>query len=53
MNEKVRHRRMPADPHARANEHGRITRTPEGNLRVTPQDRQIPAQAYVSWADGE
>ena len=54
IHEKVRHRTTPSEPYAAPHEHGRITRTKEdGSLRITPAARNIPAQAYVSWRDGE
>lgn len=54
MNEKVKHRHKPSEPFGQQGAHGRITKTREdGNLRITPAARGIPAQAYVQWGDGE
>jgi hypothetical protein len=53
MSDKVKHKRTPAEPWAKPNEQGTITRTyPDGPLRITPAGNGAPAMAHVSWNDG-
>lgn len=50
---RVRHRSKPAEPFAQFNATGVICRTNTDTLRITPQWKNIPAQAFVSWNDGD
>lgn len=52
MNDRVKHKSTPAEPWAKPNEHGTITRNhPDGPLRITPAGNGAPAMAYVQWDD--
>ena len=52
--DKVRHIGKPSEPFAQYGAYGRITRTSEdGNLRITPAARGIPACAHVAWGDDD
>lgn len=44
VNAKVRHRGKPGEPFAQFGQHGVVS-------RVTPASKNIPAMAYVLWAD--
>jgi hypothetical protein len=51
---RVKHRTKPSEPFAQPNAIGLVCRDPNtGSLRITPKWRTIPAQAYVSWNDGD
>jgi len=51
---RVRHRSKPAEPYAQSNALGVVCRDPStGSLRITPNVKTTPAQAYVAWNDGE
>ena len=51
---RVRHRGRPSEPFAQPNAVGVVCRDPVTfALRVTPKLKTIPAQAFVSWNDGE
>lgn len=51
---RVRHRSRPAEPFAQSNAVGVVCRDPStGSLRITPKWKTIPAQAFVSWNDGD
>ncbi len=51
---RVKHRTKPSEPFAQPNAIGVVCSDPvTGSLRITPQWRNIPAQAYVSWDSGD
>lgn len=51
---RVRHRSRPAEPFAQSNHVGVVCRNPDtGSLRITPKWKTTPAQAFVSWNDGD
>lgn len=48
--EKVKRTGIPTEPWGKPGDYGHITKTAsDGNLRITPASRTIPAQAYVHW----
>jgi hypothetical protein len=51
---RVRHRSKPSEPWAQPGAVGVITRDPStGSLRITPKWKNTPAQAFVSWNEGD